>query len=43
MVADYYYADWMFIEAETRNKAKYKYSKIAETDYKDVICTVVKE
>lgn len=43
MEADYYHADWMFIKAETRNKAKYKYSKIAETEYKDAICTVVKE
>ena len=43
MEADYYHAYWMVIESETRNKAKYKYSKIAETYYKDVICTVVKE
>lgn len=36
--ADYYHADWRMIEAETRNKAKVKYSRLAHTNYIDVLC-----
>ena len=36
--SDYYHADWRMIEAETRNKAKAIYSRLAKTNYIDVLC-----
>lgn len=36
------HADWQEIYADSRNKAKYKYSKSAFTQYIDVICTAKK-
>lgn len=40
--ADYYHANWMIIEAKTRNIAKAKYCKLAETKYIDVLCKITK-
>ena len=36
--SDYYHADWRMIEAKTRNEAKVKYSRLAHTNYIDVLC-----
>lgn len=36
--SDYYHADWRIVEAKTRNEAKVKYSRLAKTEYINVLC-----
>lgn len=39
---DPYHADWREIKADNRHQAKFVYSQLARTEYKDVLCTLKK-
>lgn len=41
--ADYFHANWMVIQAESRNKARVKYCKLAGTKYIDCHATIRKK